>query len=224
MNIKPMILACVFLTACSTQSIRPVADAPVDSEISIEKAPGKNAVLTKVKAGKELKLVRIMEGGACNANQQGVVGLFSLYANPDDIDRIKLLQGSGIFASFESQIELFSMRALQQTVDHLNFQSDIHAQRKNDIQRQLADRFSVLFDDSIAEDISDFEAKTSLAIDVVSEPDSMAIYQSNCKTPHELREAVTNNIPTSLVFLSLLGSSQSAHRMTMLLLRRAKEK
>jgi hypothetical protein len=185
MNIKTMILACVFLTACSTQSIRPVADASVDSEISIVKVLGKNAVLTRVKAGKELKLVRIMEGGACNAHQQGVVGLFSLYANLDDIDRIKLLQGPGIFASFKSQIERFSMRALQQTVDHLNFQSDIHAQSKNDTQRQLADKFSVIFDDSIAEDISDFEAKTSLAIDVVSQLDSMTIYQSNCKTPHK---------------------------------------
>jgi hypothetical protein len=185
MNIKTMILASVFLTACSTQSIRPVADKAVDSKISITKALSKNAVLIRVKAGKELKLVRIMEGGACNTIQQGVVGLFSLYANPDDVDRLKLLQGPGVFASFELQIEHFSMRALQQTVDHLNFQSDIDAQSKNDIQRQLADRFSVLFDDSIAEDISDFEAKTSLAIDVVSQLDSMTIYQSNCKTPHD---------------------------------------
>ena len=179
-----MIVASIMLTACSAQPIQPVADTPVDSETSIAKVPSKHAVLIRVKAGKELKLVRIMEGGACNANQQGAVGLFSLYANPDDIDLIKLLQGSGVFANFESQIETFSMRALQQTVDHLNFQSDIHAQSKNDIQRQLADRFSALFDDSIAEDISDFEAKTTLTIDVIAQPDSMAIYQDNCNIPH----------------------------------------
>jgi len=141
--------------------------------------------LTKIKAGKTLKLSRIMEGGACNNNQQGAIGLFSLYANPDDITRIKQQQGPEVFASFELLIETFSMRALQLTVNHLDFKSGIDALNKNHVQQLLADRFTVLFAGSIAEDITEFEANTSLTIDVISQPDSLTIYQDNCKTPHE---------------------------------------
>ena len=169
--------------ACSTQPIKPITNTSADSEILVTKMPSNNATLIRVKAGKELKLVRMMEGGACNINRQGVIALFGLYANPDDIDRIKLLQGSGIFSSFESQIEAFSIRALQQTVDGLSFQSSIKT--KNNTQQQLSDRFSALFVDSIAKDITDFEAKTTLTIDVISQPDSITIYQNNCNTPHD---------------------------------------
>lgn len=179
-------------SACSTQSIQPELNTsakPVDSEVSVTKIPSEHAsemsALTKIKAENILNLVRIMEGGACNNNQQGVVGLFSLYANPDDITRIKQQQGPGVFASYESLIETFSMRALQQTVDRLDFNSGIVALNKNHVQQLLADRFAALFVDSIAEDITVFEAETTLTIDVISQPDSLTIYQDNCKTPHD---------------------------------------
>lgn len=179
-------------SACSTQSIQPELNAPampVDSDVSVTTIPSEDAALipglTKVKAGKTLKLVRIMEGGACTNNQQGVLGLFSLFANPDDITRIKQMQGPGVFAGFESRIEKFSMRALQQTVDRLDFQSSPFVQNKKELQQQVADRFTVLFIDSIAEDITNFEAKTTLTIDVIAQSDSLTIYQDNCKTPHE---------------------------------------
>ena len=179
-------------SACSTQSVQPELNSsakPVDLEVSVTKIPSENAsmmsALTKIKAGKTLKLVRIMEGGACNNNQQGAVGLFSLYANPDDITRIKQQQGPVVFASFESLIETFSMRAVQQTVDRLDFKSDIDTQSKNHVQQQLTDRFSALFVTTITEDIAEFETKTTLTIDVISQPDSLTIYQDNCKTPHE---------------------------------------
>ena len=195
MNTKIALMISIILPmfpACSTQSIQPELNMPakpVDSEVSVTTIASENAVLipglTKVKAGETLKLVRIMEGGACNNNQQGVVGVFSLYANPDDIIRIKQLQGPGVFAGFESLIEKFSIRALQHTVDHLDFQSGIYAQNEKDLQPQVTDRFAALFIDSIAEDITKFEAKTSLTIDVISQSDSLTIYHNNCKIPHE---------------------------------------
>jgi hypothetical protein len=194
MNIKTKLMISIMLpmfSACSTQSVQPelnTSTKPVDSEISVTKIPSEHAslmpALTKIKAGKTLKLSRIMEGGACNNNQQGAVGLFSLYANPDDITRIKQQQGPDVFASFESLIETFSMRALQLTVDRLDFKSGIDALNKNHVQQLLADRFAELFAGSIAEDITEFEAKTTLMIDVISQPDSLTIYQDNCKTPH----------------------------------------
>ena len=195
MNIKTKLTISIMLpmfSACSTQSIQPELNTsakPVDSEVSVTKIPSEHAsemsALTKIKAENILNLVRIMEGGACNNNQQGVVGLFSLYANPDDITRIKQQQGPGVFASYESLIETFSMRALQQTVDRLDFNSGIVALNKNHVQQLLADRFAALFVDSIAEDITVFEAETTLTIDVISQPDSLTIYQDNCKTPHD---------------------------------------
>ena len=179
-------------SACSTQSVQPDLNTtakPVDSEVSITKIPSEHAsvmsALTKIKAGEILNLARIMEGGACNNNQQGAVGLFSLYANPDDITRIKQQQGPEVFANFESLIETFSMHALQQTVDRLDFKSGIDTLNKNHVQQLLADRFSALFINSIAEDITEFEANTTLTIDVISQTDSLTIYQDNCKTPHD---------------------------------------
>jgi hypothetical protein len=178
-------------SACSTQSVQPELNTSaktVDSEVSVTKIPSEHgsemSTLTKKKAGKILNLVKIMEGGACNNTQQGAVGLFSLYANPDDITRIKQQQGPGVFASFELLIETFSMRALQQTVNRLDFKSGIDTLNKNHVQQLLADRFAALFVNSIAEDITEFEAKTTLTVDVISQTDSLTIYQDNCKTPH----------------------------------------
>ncbi len=77
--------------------------------------------LSILKDGKLLQLVRTMEGGACKNDQQGATGLFKLYANADDIERIKQTQGAEIFADFEIHIQDFSMLALQQAVKRLNY-------------------------------------------------------------------------------------------------------
>ena len=192
MNIKTKLIISVLLPIISACSTQPVVDMPseqVDSEVSVTPIPAKNtsriSAMTRVKAGKTLKLVRIMEGGACNKNQQGVMGVFSVYANPEDIIRIKQQQGSAVFANFQSLIETFSMRALQQAVDSMNFQNVIATQNDNEIQKPLGNKFAALFFDSIASDISEFEANTTLMIDVISQPDSLTIYQNNCKTLHD---------------------------------------
>jgi hypothetical protein len=71
--------------------------------------------------GQTLQLVRVMEGGACKNSQQGAFGLFKLYVNLDDIERVKQAQGSEVFADFELSIQDFSMHALQQAVNRFDF-------------------------------------------------------------------------------------------------------
>jgi len=193
MNIKITVITLLFimLSACSTQPIQPIDKMPadaVDSERSVKPVPTKNkamlAGLTRIKAGKILKLVRIMEGGGCNEKQQGAIGMFKLYASSEDIVRIKQQQGRDVFANFERLIEQLSMRALQQAVDSMDFKSDINTKNKNLAQQQLLNRLDQLFINSIRNDITQFEAETTLTIDVIIEPDSMIIYQNNCEIPH----------------------------------------
>ena len=68
---------------------------------------GQNPPLTLVKGNKTLNLVRIMDGGACKNDYQGVKGAFLVYADPTDIDRIKRDKGPQIFSDFESKIQIF---------------------------------------------------------------------------------------------------------------------
>jgi len=189
MNIKTKVtisLLSAMLSACSTQPVDKVSSKAFDSEVSVTAISTDDlssiAGLTRSKAGKTLKLVRIMEGGACNEKQQGAVGMFNLYANLEDIVRIKQQQGPAIFTEFESRIENFSMRALQKAVDKMDFNSD--TQSKNAIQQQLAKRLGYLFSRSIRDDIAKFELETTLSTEVLLHSDSMTIYQNNCDIPH----------------------------------------
>lgn len=180
------------LSACSSQSTQPIQDtsstSPVDSEITVEPISKNNSLsapdLTKSKVGKTLKLSRIMEGGACKNNRQGAVGMFQLYANPDDIKRIQQNQGAEVFADFELRISNFSEQTLQQAVNSLDFQGDTSALNKKKIQQQLIEELTNLFNELITDDIAEFEAETTLTIDVAPLPDSLNIYLDGCEIPH----------------------------------------
>ena len=174
------------LSACSTQSIQPEHNkpsAPVDSEITITPISNENSLLapdlTIVKAGKELKLVRIMEGGVCKDNMQGVVGMFKLYANPNDIMLIEQKSGTRVFADFEQDIQHFSMLALQHAINNLDFTA------AKSTQESLAKELTSLFSKFIENDISQFETKTSLTIDVLPIQSSLTIFLDGCEIPHE---------------------------------------
>lgn len=179
------------LSACSSQTTQPIQNSsstPADSEIMVEPISKNNTLsdpdLTKLKAGKTLKLSRIMEGGACKNNQQGAVGMFQLYANPDDIERIKQNQGTEVFADFELLIRNFSMQTLQQAINSMDFQGDSNAQSSKEIQQQLTEELKNLFIELIIDDISKFETETTLTIDVTPLPDSLYIYLDACETTH----------------------------------------
>ncbi len=179
------------LSACSSQSTRPIQNTPstpLDSEVKVESITKSNALsapdLTIVKAGKTLKLSRIMEGGACKNKQQGAVGMFQLYANPDDIKRIQQNQGTEVFADFEIRISKFSEQTLQQAINSLDFQAGTSVQHEKKIQQKLIEELTNLFNNLITDDIAEFEAETTLIIDVTPLPDSLNIYLHGCEIPH----------------------------------------
>jgi hypothetical protein len=181
----------LLLSACSTQSTQPItstnattiAPAATVSTVTMDKMlPAPDLFLEK--AGKTLKLVRIMEGGVCKNELQGVIGMFNLYVNPDDIVRIKKSQGSGVFSDFESQITEFSMLTLQQAVNQLDFQSDFYPSNKQDTQQQLANELTNSFIALIFDDIEKFETETTLSINVKPISNSIIIFLDGCKTPH----------------------------------------
>ena len=136
--------------------------------------------MTTIKAGQDLNLVRTMEGGACKNNQQGVVGLFLLYANKDDIERIKGSKGELIFSDFEKEIQTFSLLAIQEAVQETDFTSNPLLdtnQEKQDIIRQLAKHFRIAVENSITQ----FQEEKSLIIDVAPFPSSFVLYIDDCE-------------------------------------------
>jgi hypothetical protein len=180
------------LSACSTQSIKKASNTNLsivpqqvsDSVIIIEEslaAPD----LNRIKNGKTLKLTKIMEGGACKDKLQGALGLFRLYTNSDDVERIKQNQGVAIFADLETSIQSFSMQALQQAVNELDFQSYLFEIDESKIKTNLSAKLHDLFINLIAKDIAEFEAKTSLMIDISPLPNSLTIYLNDCEIEHE---------------------------------------
>ena len=179
-------------SACSTQPPKPISNTDstkvhstsTDTVVTLDKALAAPD-LTIIKNGKTLKLTRIMEGGACKNDQQGALGLFRLYTNPEDIERIKQNQGSAVFADFELLIETFSMQALQKTIDQFDFQPDLFALSESDAQKELADKFTRMFISLIADDIAEFEIKTTLMIDVSPLPNALTIYLNGCETAHD---------------------------------------
>lgn len=186
------LLLSLFLSACSTQPVvqsqEPpaetddyrVADEEIESSIALP-APD----LFREKNGKTLKLVKIMEGGACKNDEEGVVGMFMLYADPDDIERIKQNQGKRVFSDFEQAIEELAMLALQQAVDDLDFSVDPFAIDDEDIQRRQAEKLMPLFDHSVNGALIEFENETTLTIDLKPMQDSLYFYLDGCELPHE---------------------------------------
>ena len=173
------------LSACSTLTTQPATSdikLPIDPLIQQELLGASG--LSTLKMGQTLQLVRVMEGGACKNSQQGVFGLFKLYANLDDIERIKQAQGSEVFADFELSIQDFSMHALQQAVNRFDFKIAANSLNKNHSQAQQARSFALLFTDLVAKEIQAFEAKTSLTLDVIPDADALLIYTDGCEIPH----------------------------------------
>ena len=67
-----------------------------------ESMSGQNPPMTIMKGEKKLNLVRIMDGGICKNEFQGAKGAFLLYADSNDIERIKREKGAAIFSDFRN--------------------------------------------------------------------------------------------------------------------------
>lgn len=177
------------LVACSSQEIKqetaakPAPEEVVVSDESLQLS-GQNPEMTISKGDRTLNLVRIMDGGACKNEIQGVKGVFLIYADPEDIARIKREQGPKIFAEFENKIQVFSAAVLEDAVNAINLSEDPFALGEDEAQQKLAKKLSIQFRHEIAAPIAEFQKETSLNIDVTPFPPSLTFYQKGCDSTH----------------------------------------
>ena len=186
-------IAFITLAACSTQKVK--QDVTTNNTPAIiDKAPtmaneaeqisGQNPPMTIMKDGKKLNLVRIMDGGICKNEFQGVKGVFLFYADTNDIERIKREKEVAIFRTFETKIQTISGEILQAAVDKTNLSEDPFALGEDDAQQKLADKLVNNFRNAAIDDIDAFEKETTLTIDILAFPPSLVFYQKSCEATH----------------------------------------
>ncbi|MFA6164673.1 MAG: hypothetical protein WC685_14740 [Methylobacter sp.] len=190
-NIQLLIgMAFIALTACSTQEVKqdtlpiPATDNLATLPDNVSSMSGQNPPLTLVKGNKTLNLVRIMDGGACKNDEQGVKGTFLVYADPTDIDRIKRDKGPQIFSDFESKIQFFSSNVLQDTINATNLAEDPFTLGADEAQQKLANQLTNNFRNAVADSVNKFQKETTLTIDIVPFIPSFVFYQRGCEATH----------------------------------------
>ena len=125
-----------------------------------------------------------MDGGICKNEFQGVKGAFLLYADTNDIARIKRKKGAAIFNTFETKIQSISGKILQEAIDKTNLSEDPFALDENDAQQKLADKFINNFRNAGIDDIAAFKKETTLTIQITAFPPSLVFYQKGCEAVH----------------------------------------
>lgn len=184
-----LIMAAALLSACSTQPTeQPSAQEPlVESAPLVPGQPGDSGVTPplQISTGKKtLKLVRIMDGGACKNTQEGARGEFLIYANLQDIERIKTEKSAEVFQELESQIENFSSIALQEAIEALNLAEDPFSLGQDAAQEKLASQLMKYFIGAVQPAIDKFQKDTTLTVDVRPFPPSFIFYQNGCDLNH----------------------------------------
>jgi hypothetical protein len=177
------VLLIMALTACSTPAIKQDSPAqPVNEDLLESPSPSFrfNPPLTLLKDNIKLNLVRVMDGGACKNELQGVKGTFLLYANPEDVERIKNVKGAKIFNEFENKIQTFSTDALQQAINEANLAEDPFALDEDEARQKLTKQLAKQFDIAIREPIMAFEKETTLTIAITIFSPSFVFYQKGC--------------------------------------------
>jgi hypothetical protein len=184
-------MAFVALTACSTQVVKQETKAlptTTDKLSAItddsSQMSGQNPPLTRLKGDKTLNLVRIMDGGACKNDYQGVKGVFLVYVDPADIERIKREKGPQVFSDFESKIQNFSTEALQKAITATNLGEDPFALGPDEAQEKLTKLLFNNFRSSVANAVNSFQKETTLTLDIVPFPPSFIFYQQGCEATH----------------------------------------
>lgn len=173
------------LAACSTQNLKQDTETatPADKSPAMARpAPsGQNPQLNITKNGKTLNLVRIMDGAACKNDFEGVKGVFLLYADPNDIERIKREKGTKVFSEFETKIQELSEDVLQEALNLTNLAKDPFAIGDDVAQQKLAGQLATNFHNAATDAINEFEKETTLTIDVMAFPPSLIFYQQGCQ-------------------------------------------
>lgn len=182
-------IAFITLAACSTQEVKQDATstdktAPAKPPaISNKAAPmsGQNPPMTIMKGDKKLSLVRIMDGGICKNELQGVKGAFLLYADQNDINRIKREKGSAIFTTFETKIQDIAADVLQETIEKMNLSEDPFALGADEAQEKLTAKLTADFRNAAATATDKFQKETTLTIDIAAFPSSFVFFQKGCE-------------------------------------------
>jgi len=169
------------VTACTSQPVKDAQPVPAPHAIATPATSEQAPPLSELKNGKTLNMVRVMDGAACKNDLQGVKGTFLVYANPEDIERIKREKGAQIFADFEIKIQNLATEALQTATDATNLAEDPFAISAQVVQQKLANQLSANFQDSIAAGLKRFQQETTLSIDIVPFPPSLIFYQKDCE-------------------------------------------
>ncbi|MDD1614205.1 MAG: hypothetical protein LUP98_06085 [Methylococcaceae bacterium] len=186
----------ITLAACSTQEVKQNATTTNNNNTAAatDKSPpmaneaeqmsGQNPPMTMMKGDKKLNLVRIMDGGICKNEFQGAKGAFLLYADPDDIERIKREKGAVIFRAFETKIQDLSGDVLQEAIDKTNLSEDPFALGEDEAQQKLANKLINNFRNAAADAVDTFQKETTLTIDITAFPPSLVFYQKGCEVTH----------------------------------------
>lgn len=170
------------LAACSTQVAKqtpaePKSDVTTSNKIEMV---GREPPMTIMKDNRKLDRVRVMDGGACKNDFEGAKGTFLIYADQNDIDRIKHEQGTKVFAGFENKIISFSSEILQKVIDNSNLAKDPFALDDDEGRQKLAGQFTKNFDSAITPAVNNFQKETGLTLDVKVVPANLVFYQQGC--------------------------------------------
>ena len=124
--------------------------------------------------------MRILDGGMCKNDYQGAKGTFLLYADANDIERIKKQKGSAIFKTFESKIQEISGSILQTAIDNTNLAEDPFSLGADDAQQKLATQLMNNFNDAATVPVTKFQKETTLTIDITAFQPSLVFFQKGC--------------------------------------------
>jgi hypothetical protein len=182
----------ISLAACSTQVIKQGTTAANSNTPAItdkspaianeaEQTSGQNPPMTIMKGDKKLSLVRIMDGGICKNELQGAKGAFLLYADQNDIDRIKREKGSAIFNAFETKIQDLAGDVLQEAIDKTNLAEDPFTLGEDEAQQKLTNKLAHNFHNAASDATNKFQKETTLTIDITAFPPSLVFYQKGCE-------------------------------------------
>lgn len=171
-------ISSVTLSACSAQGVK--TDSPQvihqDQQLPIHTPP-----MSILQGDKKLNLLRILDGGICKNQLEGAQGAFLLYADLNDVNRIKREQGSAIYNSLENRIQQLSGDALQEAIDKTNLSENPFALDEDDAQQKLATQLTKNFRNAASDDVVRFIKETSLTIEVTAYSPSLIFYQKGCE-------------------------------------------
>ena len=161
--------------------VNSVTPQVISSSITPVTPEDRTPATSKVKGQRTLKLVKLMEGGVCKDDEQGVSGVFLLYANPEDLQRIRQAEGSDIFKSFETKIQDFSLNAFKYAVNNTPIAISPFALDEDDARNQVGMALVKKFNIAIQSDMAAFEQSHSLSIDIEPFIRSFRFYIDGCE-------------------------------------------